>query len=200
MGWVATPELVAASCNAGAFGFLALATAGPDEAIEMIDKTLELTDKPFGINFHMFQPGAEQIVEAVISKNIKAVSYSRSPTADFISKFKKNGVICIPTVGALKHALKAVDLGADALVIQGSEGGGHTGSTPTTLLLSSVLQQVEVPVIAAGGFRDGAGLAAALAWGAAGIAMGTRFMMTQESPVPQVTNKLIEIMMLLVMI
>lgn len=188
MGWVATPELVAASCNAGAFGFLALATAGPDEAIEMIDKTLELTDKPFGINFHMFQPGAEQIVEAVISKNIKAVSYSRSPTADFISKFKKNGVICIPTVGALKHALKAVDLGADALVIQGSEGGGHTGSTPTTLLLSSVLQQVEVPVIAAGGFRDGAGLAAALAWGAAGIAMGTRFMMTQESPVPQVTK------------
>lgn len=154
MGWVATPELVAASCNAGAFGFLALATAGPDEAIEMIDKTLELTDKPFGINFHMFQPGAEQIVEAVISKNIKAVSYSRSPTADFISKFKKNGVICIPTVGALKHALKAVDLGADALVIQGSEGGGHTGSTPTTLLLSSVLQQVEVPVIAAGGFMD----------------------------------------------
>ena len=105
-----------------------------------------------------------------------------------ISKFKKNGVICIPTVGALKHALKAVDLGADALVIQGSEGGGHTGSTPTTLLLSSVLQQVEVPVIAAGGFRDGAGLAAALAWGAAGIAMGTRFMMTQESPVPQVTK------------
>ncbi|MDA8720195.1 nitronate monooxygenase, partial [bacterium] len=150
---------------------------------------LTLTNQPFGINFHMFQPGADQIVAAVIKHKIKAVSYSRSPIAEYIQEFKKHGVICIPTVGALKHALKAEQLGADALVIQGSEGGGHTGSTPTTLLLSSVLQQVNIPVIAAGGFRDGAGLAAALAWGADGIAMGTRFMMTQESPVPSQTKE-----------
>ncbi|MDB4210133.1 nitronate monooxygenase [Gammaproteobacteria bacterium] len=189
MGWVATPELVAATSNAGAFGFLALATSGPEEALEMIEKTLTLTNQPFGINFHMFQPGADQIVAAVIKHKIKAVSYSRSPIAEYIQEFKKHGVICIPTVGALKHALKAEQLGADALVIQGSEGGGHTGSTPTTLLLSSVLQQVNIPVIAAGGFRDGAGLAAALAWGADGIAMGTRFMMTQESPVPSQTKE-----------
>ncbi|MDA9154054.1 nitronate monooxygenase [Gammaproteobacteria bacterium] len=189
MGWVATPELVAATSNAGAFGFLALATSGPEEALEMMEKTLTLTNQPFGINFHMFQPGADQIVAAVIKHKIKAVSYSRSPIAEYIQEFKKHGVICIPTVGALKHALKAEQLGADALVIQGSEGGGHTGSTPTTLLLSSVLQQVNIPVIAAGGFRDGAGLAAALAWGADGIAMGTRFMMTQESPVPSQTKE-----------
>ena len=102
MGWVATPELVAASSNAGAFGFLALATCGPEEAIEMIEKTLTLTDQPFGINFHMFQPGADQIVATVIKHRIKAVSYSRSPVAEYIQEFKKHGVICMPTVGAFK--------------------------------------------------------------------------------------------------
>ena len=189
MGWVALPQLVAATSNAGAFGFLALATAGPKEAIEMIDQTLSLTEKPFGINFHMFQPGADEIVQAVLDRKIKAVSYTRSPTPDFIKAFKQQGIVCIPTVGALKHAIKAEQLGADALVIQGSEGGGHTGSTPTTLLLSSVLGNVKIPVVAAGGFRDGSGLAASLAWGACGIAMGTRFMMTQESPVPSKTKE-----------
>ena len=189
MGWVAMPELVAASSNAGGFGFLALATAGPKEAIQMMDKTLSLTDKPFGVNFHMFQPGADEIVQAVLDRKIKAVSYSRSPTPDYINAFKQQGIICIPTVGALKHAIKAEQLGADALVIQGSEGGGHTGFTPTTLLLSSVLESVKIPVVAAGGFRDGFGLAASLAWGASGIAMGTRFMMTQESPVPIKTKE-----------
>ena len=189
MGWVAMPQLVAATSNAGAFGFLALATAGPQEAIEMIDETMSLTNKPFGVNFHMFQPGADEIVQAILDKKIKAVSYSRSPTPDYIKAFKEQGIICIPTVGALKHAIKAEQLGADALVIQGSEGGGHTGSTPTTLLLSSVLEHVDIPVVAAGGFRDGSGLAASLAWGACGIAMGTRFMMTQESPVPGETKK-----------
>ena len=137
----------------------------------------------------MFQPGADEIVQAVLDKKIKAVSYSRSPTPDYIKAFKQQGIICIPTVGALKHAIKAEQLGADALVIQGSEGGGHTGSTPTTLLLSSVLDSVNIPVVAAGGFRDGSGLAASLAWGACGIAMGTRFMMTQESPVPSKTKE-----------
>ena len=189
MGWVAMPQLVAATSNAGAFGFLALATAGPQEAIEMIDETMSLTNKPFGVNFHMFQPGADEIVQAILDKKIKAVSYSRSPTPDYIKAFKEQGIICIPTVGALKHAIKAEQLGADALVIQGSEGGGHTGSTPTTLLLSSVLEHVDIPVVAAGGFRDVSGLAASLAWGACGIAMGTRFMMTQESPVPGETKK-----------
>ena len=189
MGWVAMPQLVAATSNAGAFGFLALATAGPQEAIEMIDETMSLTNKPFGVNFHMFQPGADEIVQAILDKKIKAVSYSRSPTPDYIKAFKEQGIICIPTVGALKHAIKAEQLGADALVIQGSEGGGHTGSTPTTLLLSSVLEHVDIPVVAAGGFRDGSGLAASLAWGACGIAMGTRFMMSAESPVPQATKQ-----------
>lgn len=189
MGWVATPQLVAASTNAGAFGFLALATSSKQEALSAIDETLALTNKPFGVNFHMFQPGAAEIVDYVIQKKIRAVSYSRSPVAEYILKLKNAGVICIPTVGEVKHAIKAESLGADALVIQGSEGGGHTGSTPTSLLLSEVLKSVKLPVVAAGGFRDGFGLAAAIAWGASGIAMGTRFMMTKESPVPDATKE-----------
>ncbi len=188
MGWVATPELVAATSNAGAFGFLALATVSADEAGKLIHQTKSLTDKPFGVNFHMFQPGADRIVKLVIENKIKAVSYSRAPVPEYIELLKQNNILCIPTVGALKHAIKAEKLGADALVVQGSEGGGHTGETPTTLLLSSVLSKVGIPIFAAGGFKDGYGLAAALVWGAQGIAMGTRFMLTEESPVPKKTK------------
>ena len=93
----------------------------------------------------------------------------------------------MPTCGAVKHAVKAEQLGADIVIVQGGEGGGHTGSVPTTLLASAAADAVKVPVVAAGGFKDGRGLVAALAFGAEGVAMGTRFLMTQESPVPDVT-------------
>jgi NAD(P)H-dependent flavin oxidoreductase YrpB (nitropropane dioxygenase family) len=118
---------------------------------------------------------------------LRAVSYGRGPDAKTIRRFKDAGVLCMPTVGAPKHALKAVELGADIVTVQGAEGGGHTGAVPTTLLLPRVLDAVNVPVVAAGGFFDGRGLAAALAYGAAGIAMGTRFLMSAESPVPAAT-------------
>ena len=188
MGWIASPELVAANCNAGAFGFLACAVMTPAEAEAAILRTKELTDRPFGVNFHMFQPGAQQIVDLVISHKVAAVSYGRGPNAALIQRFRDAGVRCVPTVGALKHAIKAAELGADAVVVQGGEGGGHTGSVATTILLPQVLDAVDIPVVAAGGFSDGRGLAAALAYGASGIAMGTRFLMTQESPVPASTK------------
>jgi NAD(P)H-dependent flavin oxidoreductase YrpB (nitropropane dioxygenase family) len=187
MGWVASPELVAGTANAGAMGFLACAVMRPDEADRAIARVRELTDKPFGVNFLMEQPGAEQIVESIVRRKVKAASYSRSPNAKFIARMKDAGVVCVPTVGAPRHAEKAVQLGADVIVCQGGEGGGHTGSVPTSLLLPQVLDAVKVPVAAAGGFHDGRGLAAALAWGADGIAMGTRFLLTKESPVPRTT-------------
>ena len=188
MGWVATAELVAASCNAGAFGFLAAAVMKPEEVDAAIKKIKTLTDKPFGVNFHMFQPGAKQIVDLIIQHRVRACSYGRGPDAATIKKLRDGGVVCIPTVGALKHALKAIQLGADAVVVQGGEGGGHTGSIASSILLPQVLDAVNVPVVAAGGFRDGRGLAAALAYGADGIAMGTRFLLTKESPVPEPTK------------
>ena len=189
MGWVADPKMVAGSCNAGGFGFLAGATIPADEMERDILRVKELTDKPFGVNFHMYQPNAADIVELVIRHGVRAVSYSRSPGPEFISKLKDAGVVCMPTVGLPKHALKAVELGADVVTVQGGEGGGHTGSVPTTLLIPQVVDAVgdKVPVVAAGGFKDGRGLMAALSWGADGIAMGTRFLMTQESPVPRET-------------
>jgi len=189
MGWVADPNLVAGSCNAGAFGFLAGATIPADEMERDILRVKTLTDQPFGVNFHMYQPNALDIVDMVIRHGVRAVSYSRSPGPALINKLKDAGVVCMPTVGLPKHATKAVELGADAVTVQGGEGGGHTGPIPTTLLVPQVVDAVggKVPVVAAGGFKDGRGLVAALSWGADGIAMGTRFLMTDESPVPRET-------------
>jgi len=186
MGWVATPPLVIATSNAGAFGFLAAAVMTPDEARKAIAEVRAGTDKPFGVNFHSFQPGAAEIVEAILENaaQIRAVSFGRGPDAKMIARFKDAGILCMPTIGAAKHAQKMVQMGVDMVTVQGGEGGGHTGSVPTTILLPQVLDAVQVPVIAAGGFGDGRGLAAALAFGAAGIAMGTRFLMTQESAPP----------------
>ncbi len=188
MGWVATPELVAGSCNAGAFGFLAAASLPLDEVERRIARTATLTDKPFGVNFLMDAPGAEEIVGMILQHGVRAAGYNRAPSAALIDKLKAEGVLCIPTCGAPKHVVKAEKLGADAVIIQGGEGGGHTGTIPTSLQVPAASQAVDIPVIAAGGFKDGRGLVAALALGAAGIAMGTRFLMTAESPVPEVTT------------
>ncbi|MEI9992014.1 MAG: nitronate monooxygenase [Rhizomicrobium sp.] len=189
MGWVATPRLVAAACEAGAFGFLAGAVMTARELEAAIAEVREKTQAPFGVNFHMFQPEAAAIVDIVIAHRVRAVSFGRGPDATAIARFRKAGILCVPTVGALKHARKMEELGVDMLVVQGGEGGGHTGGVATTVLLPQVLDAVAVPVVAAGGFADGRGLAAALAYGAVGIAMGTRFLLTQESPVPAATKQ-----------
>jgi len=184
MGWVATPKLVAAACNAGAFGFLAAATIPPAEVEAAILEVKALTDRPFGVNFLMDAPGADVIADAIIRQGVRAAGYNRAPSAELIARMKNAGVICVPTCGAVKHASKAQQLGADIIIVQGGEGGGHTGTTPSSLLASACADAVDVPVVAAGGFRDGRGLVAALAFGAEGVAMGTRFLMTAESPLP----------------
>ncbi len=186
MGWIAEPVLVAATVEAGGFGFLGAAVMTPGEAAAKIAEVRRLTSRPFGVNFHMFQPGAAELVDIVIANRdqVRAVSFGRGPDAKIIGRFRDAGIICVPTVGAVKHARKMASLGVDMLVVQGGEGGGHTGSVASTVLLPQVLDAVDLPVVAAGGFADGRGLAAALAYGASGIAMGTRFLMTRESPVP----------------
>ena len=189
MGWIANARLVAATSNAGGFGFLAAATMSTAELEAEISRMRTRTPQRFGVNFHMFQPNAAEVIEVILKNKdrVRAVSYGRGPDAKTIGRFKDAGVLCMPTVGALKHAVKAVELGADIITVQGAEGGGHTGATPTTLLLPQVLDKVKVPVVAAGGFYNGRGLAGALGYGAAGIAMGTRFLLTADSPVPTAT-------------
>jgi NAD(P)H-dependent flavin oxidoreductase YrpB (nitropropane dioxygenase family) len=189
MGWIATPEMVAATCNAGAIGFLATATVRPEEVDGQIARIVELTDRPFGVNFLMEMPGADLIVETMVRHRVAIASYSRSPNPEFIKRFKQAGILCVPTCGAPRHAQKAVQLGADIVIVQGGEGGGHTGSVPTSILVPQTVDLVDVPVVAAGGFCDGRGLVAALAWGAVGVAMGTRFLLSSESPMPPETAK-----------
>ena len=135
----------------------------------------------------MDAPGADVISESIIRQNVRAAGYNRAPNAELIERLKRNSVVCVPTCGAVPHAIKAEKLGADIIIMQGGEGGGHTGSVPTSLLISAAADAVQIPIVAAGGFRDGRGLIAARALGAEGIAMGTRFLMTQESPVPDAT-------------
>ena len=188
MGWVADAGLVTATTRAGGFGFLAGATIAPADLESQIIKVREATGgSNFGLNFHMFQENAQQCFDLAIKHKLRAVSYGRGPDKKTIQRFKEAGILCIPTVGAANHAVKAVQLGADMITLQGGEGGGHTGSVPTSILLPQVLDAVQVPVIAAGGIATGRGLAAALAAGAAGIAMGTRFLMTTDVPTPAST-------------
>lgn len=191
MGWVAEPALVAATTDAGGFGFLGAAVMTPRVAADRIAEVRTRTPGAFGVNFHMFQPGAGELVELILANRdrVRAVSFGRGPDAAMIARFRDAGIACVPTVGAVKHAQKMVAMGVDMLVVQGGEGGGHTGAVASTVLLPQVIDAVSAPVVAAGGFADGRGLAAALAFGAAGIAMGTRFLMTRESPVPDAVKQ-----------
>jgi NAD(P)H-dependent flavin oxidoreductase YrpB (nitropropane dioxygenase family) len=184
MGWVAGPRLVAGTANAGGLGILASATMTYDELEKAIVEVKGRTDQPFGVNLRADAGDAADRVKLLIRHGVKVASFALAPKQDLITELKDHGVVVMPSVGAARHAEKVASWGADAVMVQGGEGGGHTGPVPTTLLLPTVLDAVDIPVVAAGGFFDGRGLAAALAYGAAGIGMGTRFLLTQDSTVP----------------
>lgn len=190
MGWVAGPRLVSATANAGGLGILASATMTYDELEKAIIEVKSRTDQPFGVNLRADAADAPARCELLIRHGVKVASFALAPKPELIAKLKEHDIVVVPSVGLPKHAKKVASWGADAVMIQGGEGGGHTGSTPTTLLLPSVLDAVDIPVIAAGGFFDGRGLAAALSYGAAGIGMGTRFLLTADSAVPQEVKEL----------
>ncbi|MGW4832535.1 NAD(P)H-dependent flavin oxidoreductase [Amycolatopsis japonica] len=184
MGWVAGPRLVSATAEAGGLGILASATMTYDELAAAIKEVKSRTSEPFGVNLRADAEDAARRVELLITEEVRVASFALAPKKDMIARLKDNGVLVVPSVGAARHAEKVAGWGADAVIVQGGEGGGHTGGVATTLLLPSVLDAVDIPVVAAGGFFDGRGLAAALAYGAAGVAMGTRFLLTRESTVP----------------
>ncbi|PYE19981.1 NAD(P)H-dependent flavin oxidoreductase YrpB (nitropropane dioxygenase family) [Williamsia limnetica] len=192
MGWVSGPSLTSATSNAGGLGILASATMTFAELETAIAKTKTLTDKPFGVNLRADATDAPERIDLLIREQVKVASFALAPKPELIAKLKDHGVVVIPSIGAAKHAVKVASWGADAVIVQGGEGGGHTGPVATTLLLPSVLDALGpegIPVVAAGGFFDGRGLVAALSYGAEGIAMGTRFLLTSDSAVPDAVKK-----------
>jgi NAD(P)H-dependent flavin oxidoreductase YrpB (nitropropane dioxygenase family) len=189
MGWVAGARLASATSSAGGLGIIAAATLTFDELRDAIHEVKERTDKPFGVNLRSDQADVGDRIELLIREGVKVASFAMAPGEALVKRLKDGGVVVIPSIGAKRHAEKVAAWGVDAVLVQGGEGGGHTGSVPTTLLLPQVVDAVDIPVIAAGGFFDGRGLVAALAYGAAGIAMGTRFLLTGDSTVPDAVKQ-----------
>jgi len=184
MGWVAGPRLVSAAANAGALGILASATMTLDQLRSAVREVKSRTEEPFGVNLRADAGDARERVRVIVDEGVRVASFALAPSRELIAELKDAGVVVIPSIGARRHAEKVAAWGADAVIVQGGEGGGHTGDVATTVLLPQVVDAVDIPVIGAGGFHDGRGLVAALAYGAAGIAMGTRFLLTSDSTVP----------------
>ena len=184
MGWVSGANLTAATSAAGGFGILAAVTMTPDQLRDAVRGVKERTDAAFGVNFRADQPDLAERVAFVVAEGVRLVSFAGAPTKDAVARCHDAGVVVMPTVGARRHAEKVLEMGVDAVIAQGGEGGGHTGTVPTSLLLPQVVDAVgaEIPVLGAGGFHDGRGLVAALAYGADGIAMGTRFLLDPGEP------------------
>ena len=184
MGWVSGARLTSATSQAGGLGILAAATMTFRELQETIAKVKARTDKPFGVNMRADQSDVMKRVQLLIREKVTVASFAQAPGERVIKTLKDAGVLTMPTIGARRHAEKVQAWGVDAVIAQGQEGGGHTGQIPTSILIPDVSAAVDIPVVGAGGFRDGRGLVAALALGGEGIAMGTRFLLTQDSQVP----------------
>jgi NAD(P)H-dependent flavin oxidoreductase YrpB (nitropropane dioxygenase family) len=191
MGWVAGPRLVAATAEAGGLGILASATMTYPELVTAIADVRSRTDRPFGVNMRTDVADVGERVALMIDNGVRVASFAQAPNPELVARCQKAGLVVMPTIGAPRHAEKVAGWGVDAVIAQGGEGGGHTGSVPTSLLTPAVVDAVgdTVAVVAAGGFFDGRGLVAALAYGADGIAMGTRFLLTEESRVPAEVKK-----------
>ncbi len=186
MGWVAGPRLVAATAAAGGLGILASATMTLGELDRALAEVRLRTDRPFGVNLRTDVADVDERVDLMIAAGARVASFAQAPNPALVARCSKAGLVVMPTIGARRHAEKVAEWGVHAVIAQGAEGGGHTGTVPTSLLVPQVVDAVgkRVVVVAAGGYFDGRGLVAALAYGASGIAMGTRFLLTQESRVP----------------
>lgn len=190
MSWISVPSLVAAVSNAGGLGILATGVMTAEQTRDAVREIRKLTKKPFGANVTLYFPGAERNAEVLIQEKVPVVNYALGK-GDWIAKrVHEYGGKVIATVVTHKHALAAERDGADALIVTGHEAAGHGGAVTSLVLIPSISEAVKIPVIAAGGFADGRGLATAFLLGAEGIAMGTRFMNTKESPVHENMKKL----------
>ena len=180
MNWITTPKLVAAVCNAGGLGILATAAYTPQETRKKIREIKKLTKKPFGINQILIGPGAKENIDVAIEEKVPIINYSLGKPW-FVDQVHAYGGKVMGTIAIARHAVRAAQLGCDMLAVTGHEAAAHGAEVGGLVLIPAVASQVKVPIIATGGFCNGKGLAAALVLGAEGIAMGTRFALTQES-------------------
>ena len=193
MAWVAEYHLAAAVSNAGGLGLIGAASAPPEVVREQVRKCRELTDRPFGVNVMLLNPNAEEVAKIVVEEGVQVVTTGAGNPGKFMNLWKDNGVKVIPVVASVAMAKMMERAGADAVVAEGMESGGHIGSITTMALVPQVVDAVSVPVIAAGGIGDGRGLAAAMMLGAEGVQMGTRFVTAKESIVhPNYKERLIK--------
>lgn len=180
MAWVSDSSLAAAVSNAGGLGIIAGANAPASLVREEIRKTKELTDKPFGVNIMLLSENADELSEIVIEEGVKVITTGAGNPGKYIEKWKKAGIKVIPVVPSVALAKRMERAGADAVIAEGCESGGHIGKLTTMVLVPQVVDAVNIPVIAAGGIADGRGIAAAFIFGASGVQLGTRFLVADE--------------------
>ncbi|MEO1641786.1 MAG: nitronate monooxygenase, partial [Pseudomonadota bacterium] len=186
MGGVSYAEVCAAMSNAGGYGVLGMAGTSPDFIASQIEKVKTLTDKPFGVDLLAADPQSlEASVDVIIEGGADSFVAGLGVPMPIMKKLKDAGVKVMVVGGAVKHAIKAEQAGCDAVILQGGEGGGHTGLVGTMPLVAQAVEAVNIPVVAAGGIYDGRGLAAALSLGAVGVWMGTRFIASTEAHAAQ---------------
>ena len=185
MAWVANPALASAVSNAGGLGIVACGHAPGDVVKGFIEEMERLTDKPYGVNIMLLSPFVDEVVDVVCQAGVKVVCTGAGNPGKYMAKFKEAGITVIPVVASVALAKRMEKEGADAVVVEGMEAGGHIGKSTTMALLPQVTSAVNIPVIAAGGIADGRGVAAAYCLGASGVQMGTVFLATEECPVSE---------------
>lgn len=193
MAWLATAELAAAVSEAGGLGIIGTGNAPPEFVEQQIIRTREMTSKPFGVNVVLLSPFATEVMEIVLRHKVSIVTTGAGNPGVYVPRFKEAAIKVMPVVSSVALARRLERTGVDALIVEGLESGGHIGETTTMVLVPQVVDAVKLPVVAAGGIADGRGMVAALALGAQGIQMGTRFICSQECVAhPKFKQKLIE--------
>ncbi|WP_423189510.1 enoyl-[acyl-carrier-protein] reductase FabK [Alkalibacterium sp. f15] len=181
MSWVASPSLAAAVSNAGGLGMLGSGHEPAEVVRKSIKETKKLTDKPFGVNVLLLSPYVDDVVDVICEENIKVITTGAGTPGKYMKRFKEAGITVIPVVASVALARRMEKEGADAIICEGMEAGGHIGKLTTMTLVPQVVDAVSIPVIAAGGIGDGRGMAAAIMLGAAAVQLGTRFVVAHES-------------------
>ena len=183
MAWAAEHHLAAAVSNAGGLGLIGAASAPAEWVREQVREAKKLTDKPFGVNIMLMSPYADEVAQVIVEEGVQVVTTGAGSPEKYMKMWKEAGVKVIPVVSSVALAKRMERYGADAVVAEGCESGGHVGETTTMALVPQVVDAVNIPVIAAGGIADGRGVAAAFMLGAKAVQIGTRFVVTEEAVV-----------------